>query len=84
MIIQCFHYIVWSSTLGGRFTVLCNALCIAIINKIAGSIRQLFVDTACFFLYYVHLIPVPELLADGLKIINTPLVNSVAEYEMCR
>ena len=26
----------------GRFTVLCNALCIAIINKKAGSIWQLF------------------------------------------
>lgn len=25
-----------------RFTVLCNALCIAIINEKAGSIRQLF------------------------------------------
>lgn len=32
-----------------RFTVLCNALCIAIINEKAGSIRQLFVNTACFF-----------------------------------
>ena len=49
----------------GRFTVLCNALCIAIINKKVGGIRQLFVDTACFLLYYVHLIPVPELLANG-------------------
>ena len=32
-----------------RFTVLCNALCIARINEKAGSIRQLFVNTACFF-----------------------------------
>ena len=32
-----------------RFTVLCNALCIAIINEKAGSIRQLVVNTACFF-----------------------------------
>lgn len=50
-----------------RFTVLCNALCIAIINEKAGSIRQLFVNTACFFLYYAHRIPVLPFLADDLK-----------------
>ena len=63
----------------GRFTVLCNALCIAIINKKAGSNRQLFVDIACFFLYCVHLIPVPEFLADGLKMNITPLEIIVSE-----
>ena len=56
----------------GRFTVLCNALRIAIINKKASGIRQLFVNTACFFPYYVHLIPVPEFLANGLKMNITP------------
>ena len=66
----------------GGFTVLCNALCIAIINKIAGSIRQLFVNTACYFLYFVHLIPVPEFLANGLEMNITPLVNIGADYEM--
>lgn len=50
-----------------RFTVLCNALCIAIINEKAGSIRRLFVNTACFFLYYAHRIPVLPFLADDLK-----------------
>ena len=45
-----------------RFTVLCNALCIAIINEKAGSIRQLFVNTACFFLYYAHRIPVLQVM----------------------
>ena len=55
-----------------RFTVLCNALRIAIINKKASGIRQLFVNTACFFPYYVHLIPVPEFLANGLKMNITP------------
>lgn len=50
-----------------RFTVLCNVLYIAIINEKAGSIRQLFVNTACFFLYYAHRIPVLPFLADDLK-----------------
>ena len=65
-----------------RFTVLCNALCIAIINEKAGSIRQLFVNTACFFLYYAHRIPVLPFLADGPKMNIAPLANSVAGYEM--
>ena len=62
-----------------RFTVLCNALCIAIIDEIAGSIRQLFVNTAYFFLYYVHLKAVSEFLADGLKMNITPWEIMVSE-----
>ena len=56
-----------------RFSVLCNALCIAIIDKIESSIRRLFVDTACFLLYYVHLVPVPRFVANRWKMIFTPL-----------
>ena len=63
----------------GRFTVLCNALRIAIINKKAGSIRRLFVNTACFLLHYIHLIPVPEFLAGGIKMNITPHVIMVSE-----
>ena len=63
----------------GRFTVLCNALCIAIIDKIESSIRRLFVDTACFLLYYVHLVPVPRFVANRWKMIFTPLEIMVSK-----
>lgn len=51
----------------------------AIINKIAGSIRQIFVNTACFFLYYVRLIAVPEFGAGSPKMSITSLEIMVSE-----